>query len=139
MNKTEWVERATSKTNDRPTLKRINFEDGLIVATDGFRLHVTQDDNPPYPKWREKVSEVFERKNDGIYVMIDGEYLRDAIEGGHSIILHVTAFNEPVELNVVSYGDKKNYAMIMPKVVGPEANKAIDDFWRPIKENKEQN
>jgi hypothetical protein len=138
MNKTEWVERATSKTSDRPTLKRINFEDGLIVATDGFRLHVAKDDDLPYPKWQEKVIEAIEHKNDGVYITLDAEYLRDAIQGGHSVILHITAFNEPIEINTISYGDEKNYALIMPKIVGPE-NKAIKDFWRPIEKSEEEN
>jgi len=139
MNKTEWVERATAKDSDRPTLKRINFEDGLIVATDGFRLHVAKDDNLPYPKWRDGVSEVIENKESGIYIMLDAEYLKDAIQGGHSVILHVTEFDKPIELNVISYGDRTNYALIMPKVTGEEANKVIKDFWRPVEKGKETN
>ena len=134
MDKYEWLRKATVSNDERPALRRVHFEDGLAIATDGFSLHVTTAET--YPDWRSVMESIDPEA--GIYVMVDARKLIKAIEGMDTVILHVSEPMKPIEIS--GKGDNENgddekfYAVVMPMRSGRDDDPE-SDFWRPAKQD----
>ena len=127
----EWVRLAVSKDKNRPNINRIYADDGMLVATDGWRLHATSK-GEKYPDVKSMIEKIANRE-DAKTIVLDANNLREALPKTGEVVLRLVDYKTAIEVYWKS-GTLEHYALVMPTREG-EASPEIK--WRPLGPPKE--
>lgn len=157
-----WLSKATDKNEDRPVLRAIHLDDSAAVTSDGHRLHAAKLEtveergtfefakipagstvaeaepaDGQFPRYQQIIDDL---PDGGIEVVVNANYLRDAIQGmtGKDAWVRLIAHENHKPLEV--YGEvagQPAYAVVMPIVpwmAGEESFEEDKPKWRPGRE-----
>lgn len=128
MNNTDFLQRAVG----RDTYGRVFEDDGLSVATDGFRLHATNHGRA-FPNWQKINQDIGEAV---VAICVDAAFLRDALPESGAVVLVAREHKREAGKHVIEVGYKDSrgdcYAVIMPL----ERRNGGNDIWRPFTEGE---